>query len=71
MAFILLKKKIPNKPLTLNTVIWAIATLGGFLGRKSDGEPGVKTLWKGMQCLAQSIIALQHLQETGLAQTCV
>ena len=22
-----------------------IAKLGGFLGRKGDGEPGVKTLW--------------------------
>ncbi len=26
-----------------------IATLGGFLGRKSDGEPGVKVMWIGMQ----------------------
>ena len=25
--------------------------LGGFLGRKCDGEPGVKTLWRGMQRL--------------------
>ena len=24
-----------------------IAQLGGFLGRKSDREPGVKTLWRG------------------------
>ncbi|MGB5970867.1 MAG: IS4 family transposase, partial [Spirulinaceae cyanobacterium] len=22
---------------------------GGFLGRKGDGEPGVKTLWLGLQ----------------------
>ncbi|NER26043.1 MAG: hypothetical protein F6J96_36220 [Symploca sp. SIO1C2] len=28
-----------------------IAQLGGFLGRKSDGEPGVKTLWRGIQRL--------------------
>ncbi|NEQ66355.1 MAG: hypothetical protein F6K21_12785 [Symploca sp. SIO2D2] len=27
------------------------AQLGGFLGRKSDGEPGVKTLWRGIQRL--------------------
>jgi hypothetical protein len=26
-----------------------IARLGGFLGRKNDGEPGVKTLWLGLQ----------------------
>ncbi|MCU0664691.1 MAG: hypothetical protein MUC50_20505 [Myxococcota bacterium] len=26
-----------------------IARLGGFLGRKGDGEPGVKTIWLGLQ----------------------
>ncbi len=26
-----------------------IAKLGGFLGRKSDGYPGVKVMWIGMQ----------------------
>ncbi|WP_390823488.1 IS4 family transposase [Anabaena azotica] len=25
----------------------AIARLGGFLGRKSDGLPGWQTLWRG------------------------
>jgi hypothetical protein len=28
-----------------------IAQLGGFIGRASDGQPGVKTLWKGFQYL--------------------
>jgi hypothetical protein len=28
-----------------------IAQLGGFLARKSDGEPGTKTLWRGLQQL--------------------
>ncbi len=28
-------------------VIW-IAQLGGFLARKHDGFPGVKTLWRGL-----------------------
>ena len=28
-----------------------MAKLGGFLGRKSDGEPGVKTLWRGYRQL--------------------
>lgn len=26
-----------------------IAKLGGFLGRKGDKEPGVKTLWIGIR----------------------
>ncbi|MBP5976460.1 hypothetical protein HW132_27965 [Brasilonema sp. CT11] len=25
----------------------AIARLGGFIGRKSDGPPGWQTLWRG------------------------
>ena len=28
-----------------------IAKLGGFLGRKSDKEPGTTTLWRGLQRL--------------------
>jgi hypothetical protein len=28
-----------------------IAQLGGFLGRKGDGEPGVKTIWQGLRRL--------------------
>jgi hypothetical protein len=36
---------------TLHDVVRAIAQLGGFLGRKGDGEPGVKTLWYGLQKL--------------------
>ena len=28
-----------------------VATLGGFLGRKSDGDPGTQTLWLGLQRL--------------------
>jgi hypothetical protein len=28
-----------------------VAALGGFLGRKGDGEPGTQTLWRGIQRL--------------------
>jgi len=27
------------------------SALGGFLGRKGDGEPGTETLWRGLQRL--------------------
>lgn len=40
-------KKIP----TLREAIHLVASLGGFLGRKCDGEPGTKTLWLGLQRL--------------------
>lgn len=37
-------------PSVRQAVRW-IAQLGGFLARKSDGEPGTKTLWRGLQQL--------------------
>jgi hypothetical protein len=40
---------LPNEPPSLADCVRWIARLGGFLGRKSDGEPGVKTLWLGLQ----------------------
>lgn len=41
----------PQKPPTLRQAVRWIAQLGGFLGRKRDGEPGVSVLWKGFQHL--------------------
>ena len=38
-AYVLAKKPIPKSPPTLREVIRQIAMLGGFLGRKGDGEP--------------------------------
>ena len=38
-------------PPTLRDAVRRIARLGGFLGRKGDGEPGVKTLWRGLRRL--------------------
>ena len=35
-------------PMSLYEAIRAIAKLGGFIGRKSDGEPGTETLWRGL-----------------------
>lgn len=32
----------------------AMAGLGGFIGRKSDGEPGWRTLWRGWEQLLQA-----------------
>ncbi|MBD3557318.1 hypothetical protein H6S82_00345 [Planktothrix sp. FACHB-1355] len=43
--------KPPSEPPTLQECVLWIAKLGGFLGRKTDGEPGVKTIWLGMRSL--------------------
>lgn len=40
-----------KKPPKIKTVIIWIAKLGGFLGRKNDLEPGIKSLWKGLRRL--------------------
>jgi hypothetical protein len=62
-AHVLCKKARPEKPPTLNQVIRMIASLGGFLGRKSDGEPGAKTLWIGMQRVMDAVITIQILRD--------
>ena len=41
----------PAKPPSLRPAVRWIAQLGGFPGRKRDGEPGVTVLWKGFQHL--------------------
>jgi hypothetical protein len=43
--------KPPDAPPNLRTCLRWIAQLGGFLGRKHDGEPGVKTIWQGLRRL--------------------
>jgi Transposase DNA-binding/Transposase Tn5 dimerisation domain len=39
------------KPPSLRQAVRWIAQLGGFLARKHDGEPGVKTIWRGFRRL--------------------
>lgn len=50
-AFVTKNPVPPEEPPTLREAIRMVATLGGFLGRKSDGEPGAQTLWLGLQRL--------------------
>ena len=47
----------PKQPPTLRDAIHRVAGLGGFLGRKGDGEPGTQTLWLGLQRL-DDIVAM-------------
>jgi hypothetical protein len=42
-------QEVPKTPPTRNEVVRFVAILGGFLARKGDGEPGVKTIWFGLQ----------------------
>lgn len=44
-------KNRSKKPPILRQAIRWIAQLGGFLARAGDGEPGLKTLWRGLGVL--------------------
>jgi len=41
-------RPLPTEPPSLNEVIRIIAKLGGHIGRKSDGPPGVEPMWIGL-----------------------
>jgi hypothetical protein len=58
---------LPGQPPTLCEAITWIGRLGGHLGRKSDGPPGLKTVWLGYQRICdaanifEQLITLQNL----------
>jgi hypothetical protein len=43
--------KFPRQAPPLQPTVRMVASLGGFLGRKADGQPGAQTLWLGLQRL--------------------
>lgn len=55
-------RKILKRPRPMHTIrefVRALAGLGGFLARKSDGEPGWQTIWHGLDTL---LLALRGYQ---------
>jgi len=48
----------PTEPPKLQDMIRIIASLGGFLGRKGDGEPGPQTIWIGLDMVRHFVTAL-------------
>lgn len=53
------KKPPPKKTPTNREIVRLIAQLGGFLARKGDGEPGAKTIWRGLEKLNNMMEAVQ------------
>lgn len=52
VAFVTEDPRPPEQPPTLREAVRMMAmNLGGFLGRKRDGEPGAETIWRGLQRL--------------------
>ncbi len=54
---------LPAEPPMLREVVHMVASLGGFLGRKSDGEPGTKSLWLGLERLDDITVTWKHMAE--------
>jgi len=69
-AYLLNDQDAPDKP-GLNDVLRLVARLGGFLGRKSDGEPGVKTIWLGLKEIYVAAKTMGKLRDRAKAKTCV
>jgi hypothetical protein len=60
-------KVVPKLPPTLYQAVRWIGKLGGHLGRKSDGPPGLRTVWLGYQrlCDATSIYEIINIKNLG------
>jgi hypothetical protein len=69
-AYLLTKTRAPAQP-KLNEVLRLIACLGGFLGRKGDGEPGAKTIWLGLKEVHVAAKTLRLLRDDGSDDTYV
>jgi hypothetical protein len=59
------RKPPPSEPPSLDTMVRMVAGLGGFLNRKSDGFPGPKTLWIGLQRVPDFVLALEVQRSIG------
>lgn len=66
-AYVLNKKKPPAQPPRLNEVVRLVAMCGGFLGRKGDQEPGVQTIWQGLQSVMMFAAGLRYAREAHAA----
>jgi Transposase Tn5 dimerisation domain/Transposase DNA-binding len=55
-------RALPQKPPSVREAVRMIARLGGFLGRKGDGEPGVQVLWTGLRRLMDFTLAFRRLR---------
>ena len=58
------KKLARPAPMTVGEFYRQLAMFGGFLGRKSDGEPGWITIWRGWQKLYHLVRGAELAQRT-------
>lgn len=65
MGIISRRYGLESETLTLKEYWRCVARLGGFIGRKNDGDPGWQTIWKGWMRLLDKQEALADLQKCG------
>lgn len=58
------RSAVPATTPTLREATRMIGRLGGHLGRKHDGEPGILTMWRGLQRLPDIAEMWQVFEET-------
>ena len=70
-AYALNKKAVPSEEEgapTMAEVVRLVAMVGGFIGRKGDGEPGARTIWRGIERVMSFADGLRYARahpETG------
>ena len=56
-------KRPPDRAPMLKPFVDMLASLGGYIGRKSDGPPGPKTIWIGLQRMRDFALATHALNK--------
>jgi len=59
------QRKQPRQRWTVRQFFRHLASLGGFLARTSDGEPGWLTIWRGFEKLTPALTYAHELQKRG------
>lgn len=71
MIYALTRNAIPEQAPTLRDCVRALAQVGGFLARKGDGEPGMKTVWRGYIRLLNALETIDALNAVRERRICV
>jgi hypothetical protein len=61
------KSRPPEKPPNLSEFTKMVASLGGHRGRKSDGPPGIKVMWEGIQAMHRMAAGWSAYEKFGKA----
>jgi hypothetical protein len=57
--------RLQSDLITVQQYWYKVASLGGFIGRKSDGDPGWQTLWKGLLRLFDMVSGAELIKSCG------